>query len=55
MRFTILLILTVLQSGCQPIEGFENYNIMGRIFPSENKTLCNSPHQDKGVEHVSLL
>lgn len=31
MRFTILLILTVLQSGCQPIEGYQNYYIWEQI------------------------
>lgn len=51
----IIILLLLLQTGCQPIEGFENYNIMGRIFPSKSKILCNSPHQDKGVEHVSFF
>lgn len=30
IHFTILLLSTLLLSGCQPIEGYQDYNILQR-------------------------
>lgn len=31
IHFTILLIVALLLNGCQPIEGYQDYNIFQRI------------------------